>query len=306
MDTTHLKYLLTIAQCHSISQAAEQLHLQRSYLSKIIATTERNLGERLFKRTHKGVSLTPAGEWFFKYAQQIVQAAEIIERGFNPSGEDIYPQFHDALTLYALYKEEYFDTITMFKQHFPNVKINLGQKNTTLLPLIMAQAPDDLMIGFHYHMINVPGKSFEIPTELTFIPIHEAPLVALASHDNPLAAKYQTISLTTLAKQDLIVFGNSADNAVPLVYEILPEEALPNIHYTTESIEMAFELLRKQLLFTLSSAAAHHPQDIREIPLRENVRLQSGLLFHNDTAAHPVGKGFINAYLSLHHQPLLP
>ena len=62
MNTDHFRYILSIAQCQSISQAAENLHLQRPYLSKILLNLEQELNVTIFIRTPKGILITPAGE----------------------------------------------------------------------------------------------------------------------------------------------------------------------------------------------------------------------------------------------------
>ncbi len=57
-----LRYFLKIAELSSLSKAAEELDVSQSGLSRQLATIEAFLGQSLFVRTGRGVSLTEAGK----------------------------------------------------------------------------------------------------------------------------------------------------------------------------------------------------------------------------------------------------
>lgn len=48
MNTDHYKYLLTVADCRSIRQAAELLHMKQQNLSAIIKKVEQYYGITIF------------------------------------------------------------------------------------------------------------------------------------------------------------------------------------------------------------------------------------------------------------------
>lgn len=62
MRIEQMKYLLEVAACGSISAAAKKLYVNQTTLSAAIQAMEGELGEKLFRRTPKGVVLTPFGE----------------------------------------------------------------------------------------------------------------------------------------------------------------------------------------------------------------------------------------------------
>lgn len=62
MNTEYFKYILETARCRSISLAAENLYIQRTYLSKVISAVEEELNLTIFNRSPKGVVLTEAGQ----------------------------------------------------------------------------------------------------------------------------------------------------------------------------------------------------------------------------------------------------
>lgn len=82
MNTEHLRYLLTIAECHSISRASEQLQLKQQYLSNLVRSMEKQFGTDIFHRHSRGISLTEDGRYLLEQAQKIVELANLMEREY--------------------------------------------------------------------------------------------------------------------------------------------------------------------------------------------------------------------------------
>lgn len=72
METSNLQTFLTVTATGSFTKAAEQSFLSAPAVMKQINKLEQELGVALFTRTSTGVTLTPAGERFKGYAEQIV------------------------------------------------------------------------------------------------------------------------------------------------------------------------------------------------------------------------------------------
>lgn len=67
---------VTVVEAGSFTNAAEQLHLTRSAISKSIARLEERLGVTLFKRTTRLLSLTDEGALFYEHSRKAI--AEIL------------------------------------------------------------------------------------------------------------------------------------------------------------------------------------------------------------------------------------
>lgn len=80
MNILHLKYAVEVAKTRSISKAAENLYMGQPNLSRAIKELEESLGITIFRRTTKGISITPDGEEFLQYARQIVQKVDEVEQ----------------------------------------------------------------------------------------------------------------------------------------------------------------------------------------------------------------------------------
>lgn len=76
MDRYLLRYFLAVAELGSFSKAAQRVSVTQPTLSVGIAKLEQEVGARLFERTTRRVSLTPAGSKFLQHARRITQEYE--------------------------------------------------------------------------------------------------------------------------------------------------------------------------------------------------------------------------------------
>jgi DNA-binding transcriptional LysR family regulator len=73
LDADLLKSFVAVAETHSFTKAALQLHHTQSTVSLQIKKLEEMAGALLLHRTTRSLSLTPAGEKFLVYAKQILK-----------------------------------------------------------------------------------------------------------------------------------------------------------------------------------------------------------------------------------------
>ena len=73
MNIQQLTYIVEIANCKSISRAAEYLFVSQPALSQQIQNLEKELGYRVFHRTSKGLELTEKGNVFYQKAQEMLK-----------------------------------------------------------------------------------------------------------------------------------------------------------------------------------------------------------------------------------------
>lgn len=87
METRVLRYFLAVAQEGSVTRAARALHLTQPTLSRQIRELEKELGQTLFSRGGRELSLTREGLLLRQRAEEIVGLAEITEKEFRSLGE---------------------------------------------------------------------------------------------------------------------------------------------------------------------------------------------------------------------------
>lgn len=71
MRLEQLTYVVTIADCRSISKAAKKLYITQPALSNALRDLEKELGFPIFFRNAQGVSLTEKGEELYRIAKSI-------------------------------------------------------------------------------------------------------------------------------------------------------------------------------------------------------------------------------------------
>ncbi len=83
MTIQQCKYVLEIVKTGSFSEAAKQLFVAQSSLSVSIKSLEQELNIRIFERSGNGVFLTEEGSEFVRYASQICQDSDFVERRYS-------------------------------------------------------------------------------------------------------------------------------------------------------------------------------------------------------------------------------
>lgn len=79
MTLTQLNYAITVASASSMNEAARNLFISQPSLSAAIKDLEEEIGVELFRRTNRGISVTPEGEEFIGYARQVVEQYQLME-----------------------------------------------------------------------------------------------------------------------------------------------------------------------------------------------------------------------------------
>lgn len=79
MTLAQLRYTIAIAKAGSMNEAAKSLYISQPSLSTAIRELETETGVEIFRRTNRGIAVTPAGEEFLGYARQVVEQYELME-----------------------------------------------------------------------------------------------------------------------------------------------------------------------------------------------------------------------------------
>jgi len=79
MTLVQLKYVITVANASSMNEAARSLFISQPSLSSAIKELEEEVGVEIFRRTNRGISLTPEGEEFIGYAKQVVEQYQLMK-----------------------------------------------------------------------------------------------------------------------------------------------------------------------------------------------------------------------------------
>ncbi len=108
MTLQQIRYILEIARCGSISQAAKELLLTQPYLSNMLKDLESELHITIFERTRKGVRLTDEGKSFLSNAKPMIDHEKYLLEMYSRKKRDIPFNFTISLQHYPFAIEAFF------------------------------------------------------------------------------------------------------------------------------------------------------------------------------------------------------
>ncbi|WP_146553458.1 LysR family transcriptional regulator [Rummeliibacillus sp. SL167] len=195
MELRQLRYFVAVAEREHISEAAENLHVAQSAVSRQIANLEEELGIELFERVGRNVKLTPIGKTFLEYTIAALQAIDFakkqVDEYLNPEKGTIKIGFPSSLASFLLPT-----VISAFKKEHPNVSFHLRQGSYRYL--INAVKQRELNLAF---LGPVPARDDAINTKILFT----ENIAALVPASHQLATK-EEIQLADLRNEGFVLF----------------------------------------------------------------------------------------------------
>ncbi|MGL5335341.1 MAG: LysR family transcriptional regulator [Enterovibrio sp.] len=76
LDLTDIRAFVLIAKCGNFTKAAEELAVSRSHVSRQLSKLENSMGVTLITRTTRRLSLTDAGELFYRQCEKALNSIE--------------------------------------------------------------------------------------------------------------------------------------------------------------------------------------------------------------------------------------
>ena len=77
----HLRYFWEVAREGGVKKAADKLHVSQSTISAQLQLLEKSLGQKLFRRSGRGLALTEAGQQALNYAEEIFALGQELLEG---------------------------------------------------------------------------------------------------------------------------------------------------------------------------------------------------------------------------------
>ncbi|MCX2866467.1 LysR family transcriptional regulator [Kluyvera cryocrescens] len=195
IELRHLRYFVAVAEELHFGRAAARLNISQPPLSQQIQILEQQVGARLFARTNRSVSLTEAGRQFLADSRQILlqvneAAARASRLHHGETGE-----LHIGFTSSAPFIKAVSDTLSTFRQRYPDVHIQTRETNTReqISPLTEGGLELGLM------------RNTQLPDTLDWQVILREPLLAMIHRDHPLASQ-ASVSLVELGKEPFVFF----------------------------------------------------------------------------------------------------
>ena len=237
-----MKYAVEVAVCGSLAKASEKLLIAVPNISRSIKELEVDLGISIFERTAKGMSLTPEGEEFIRFAKGILSQIDHLEKHYKEGAPD--KQKFSISVPRACYISEAFSE---FSKTIDNSDAEIFYKETNSQRTIHNMLNHDYKLGiiryaenydkYFKSMLEEKGFVYELVTEFSYS--------LIMSKFNPLANK-EFINPEDLSGYIEIAHADPYVPSLP-VSKVIKEELPDNINRRIFVFERAsqFDLLSR-------------------------------------------------------------
>ena len=113
MTLAQLKYAITVSDAKSINEAAKELYISQPSLSNAIKDLENEIGVEIFRRSNRGISITPKGEEFIGYARQVVEQYQLMEAKYIQK-EKVKKKFSVSMQHYTFAVNAFMEMVKQF------------------------------------------------------------------------------------------------------------------------------------------------------------------------------------------------
>jgi len=235
-----MKYAVEVARLGSLNKAAETLLIAQPNISRSIKELEADLGITIFKRSAKGMILTPEGDEFIGYAKSILRQIDDVEMHYKhgtPKKVKLSVSVPRACYI--------SDAFAQFSKTIGEDAAELFYKETNSRRTINNVLDKDYRLGiiryaenydrFFREMLDEKGLAHELIAEFSYM--------LLMSRDNPLAQK-EHVTFDDLPPYIEIAHADPYVPSLPLS-KVVKEELPDNISRRIFIFERAsqFDLL---------------------------------------------------------------
>lgn len=224
MNLLHMKYAVEVAKAGSLNKAAQTLLIAQPNLSRSIKELEAELGIAIFDRSAKGMMLTPEGEEFVGYAQNILRQIDQVESMYKNTS---MPKQRFSISVpRACYISEAF---AQFSRRLSDQSAELFYKETNSQRTIRNLLEHDFRLGIIRYAENYDQyfRAMLDEKELNYEMICEFTYQLIMSGEHPLAKK-EEITFDDLRPYIEIAHADPYVPSLPLS-KVVKEELPDNI-----------------------------------------------------------------------------
>ncbi|MCU5772221.1 HTH-type transcriptional activator IlvY [Erwiniaceae bacterium BAC15a-03b] len=170
MDLRDLKLFLHLAESRHFGRSARAMHVSPSTLSRQIQRLEEDLGQALFMRDNRTVTLTDAGEHLRQFAQHTLLQYQQLRHAIGQHGPSLSGEMRLFCSVTAAYSH-LPPILDRFRAEHPLVEIKLTTGDAADAVEKVQSNEADLAIA---------GRPETLPASIDFTPLGYIPLVLIA------------------------------------------------------------------------------------------------------------------------------
>lgn len=293
MTLQQLTYLVTVAECGNITEAAEKLFISQPSLSTAIHNLEKEMGVTAFMRSNKGVVVTREGEELLSYARMLLEQADIMKEHFG-NAEKRVPKFSVSCQHYSFAVNAFVDVIDQYDVE--KYSFTLRETQTGEIIDDVAQGKSELGILYlSEYNEDVLSKLLK-KNELIFEELFVAEPHVFISKDHPLAEK-EILTIEDLKPYPYLVFEQGERNSFYFSEEFLSVLDFPKNIQVRDRATL-FNLAVGLNGFTVSSGVIDQKlngENIIARPLRMDCKMRIGMIRRKNVLLSRYAKAYIEA-----------
>jgi LysR family transcriptional regulator, transcription activator of glutamate synthase operon len=261
MDIKQVQYFLKVAELGNYSAAAAALYVSQSSLSKQILALEKELGFQLFDRSKRKIAITPAGETFLRYAQEIERAylAMLMETRPFKAGASLSIVAIPVIAQYGI-----TTYIAQFQRTFPDAELILEEREANEIIPALSGGPFELaFLRDNYLDLE----------QFTYLEVARDRMLVVLSGKHRLAGQ-KSLALAECSDENFILFDKGT-----VVHELAVEACRragfePRVFYASLRVESILGMVADNsgIALMMERVFAYHQRpDVLAVPLEEAI-----------------------------------
>lgn len=222
----YLKTFVTVTKTRSFRITAERNAITQPAVSQHIRILERTLETTLFERRGKTTSLTPAGQAFLPYAENILRQYEEARMRVHETDKKFIGTIRIA-TIYSVGLYELKMAVAKFIKKYPDIHLHMEyHHNTAIYEMVMNRSVDFGIVAFPNGKKGIVTRTF-VEDNLIFVqsPLHQI-------------VKKKNIALKDLDQVKFISFSPTIPTG-KTIYRFFSDKRIhPNILHEYDNIEL--------------------------------------------------------------------
>ncbi len=291
MTLQQLRYAITIADCNSMNKAAQALFISQPSLSASIRDLENEIGITIYKRTNRGITITPEGEEFLGYARQVAEQYDLINKKYIEKN-NVKKKFSVSTQHYTFAVKAFVEMVKQFGMD--EYEFAVHETKTYEVIENVKNFKSELGIlylnDFNRQVITKILKE----NNLEFTELFECKTYVFIWKGNPLAKK-DLITMEDLEEYPCLSFDQGMNNSFYLAEEVLSTNEYKKIIKANDRATL-LNLMVGLNAYTLCSGIICQElngDDYAAIPLDSDETMTIGYISRKNTTMSQLGKKYI-------------
>lgn len=284
MNTQQLESFLAVAENLNFARAAESLNITQSAVSRQIHALESELDARLFRRTSRSVSLTPAGISFFEDAKSFMHDLQIAKSKIKSHSKSNLQLLTIGFcnNIHCLLSA---GLLKSCRERFPELHPFLRIIPHRAILNLLFQGEIDIMFGFQGEVSFHEG--------ISYMELCKTPVCCGISSRHPYGEKDCVREEELYGERMILCNSYSLPSGAVDLQNKMKSHYLPESAYFCDNQDVLLTLIKAGYGFGILPKINIQDPEICAVPFADGIYASFGL-FYNESAITPVVKEFLS------------